>query len=152
MQQIWGEIMKSCEMRGKELVDTNIITMFHLSDWLQTKGANQEIVGVGLPSYAFLHTLLNSIKCGSGGLLLSNGIEVTHMNRPQDRLLDWFFHPVTVLMEQIKVIKLKEDEVRFLEKLVLFVGDNSTMGALDNVFMVPQDVIRTAQIQAISRR
>ncbi|CAD5171925.1 unnamed protein product [Musa acuminata subsp. malaccensis] len=152
MVQIWGEIMKSCEMRGKELVDTNIITMFHLSDWLQTKGANQEIVGVGLPSYAFLHTLLDSIKCGSGGLLLSNGIEVTHMNRPQDRLLDWFFHPVTVLMEQIKVIKLKEDEVRFLEKLVLFVGDNSTMGALDNVFMVPQDVIRTAQIQAISRR
>ncbi|WOK94313.1 hypothetical protein Cni_G03015 [Canna indica] len=152
MVQIWSDMTKSCEIKGKELIDANIITTFHLSDWLQTKGATQETVGIGLPSYAFLHTLLNSIKAGSGGILLSCGIEVTHQNRPQDRLLDWFFHPIMVLMEQIKVIKLKDDEVRFLEKLVLFVGNTSSRDSLDNGFMAHQDPIRSAQIQAISRR
>ncbi|XP_074564775.1 putative membrane protein At3g27390 [Curcuma longa] len=153
MVQVWGEIMKSCETRGKELVDAHIITTFHLSDWLQTKGRSHETVGIGLPAYAFLHNLLFSIKAGSGGILLSGGIEVTHFNRPQDRLLDWFFHPVMVLMEQIKVLNLKDDEVSFLEKLVLFAGSNaSPVKATGDGAMVGQDTIRTAQIQAISRR
>ncbi|XP_042381890.1 uncharacterized membrane protein At3g27390-like [Zingiber officinale] len=153
MVQVWGEIMKSCETRGKELVDANIITTFHLREWLQTKGRSQEMVGIGLPSYAFLHNLLFSIKGGSGGILLSGGIEVTHFNRPQDRLLDWFFHPVMVLMEQIRVLNLKDDEVKFLEKLVLFAGSSTLpVQATGDGAMVGQDTIRTAQIQAISRR
>ncbi|KAG6482309.1 hypothetical protein ZIOFF_058940 [Zingiber officinale] len=151
---IWGEIMKSSETRGKELVDANIITTFHLNDWLQTKGCSQETTGIGLPSYAFLHTLLFSIKSGSGGILLSGGIKVTHLDRPQDWLLDWFFHPVMVLMEQIKVLNLKEDEVRLLEMLILFAGSSNTSSvqAMDDGARDNQDVIRTVQIHAISRR
>ncbi|XP_008805808.2 uncharacterized membrane protein At3g27390 [Phoenix dactylifera] len=152
MVQIWEDLMKCCEMRGKELVDANIITSVDLNEWLRTKGSNQETIGLGLPSYAFLHSLLYSIKAGSGGFLLSCGIEVTQLNRPQDRLLDWFFHPVMVLKEHIRVIKMGEDEVRFLEKLVLFIGNIPSIDTWDNGSVAPQDALRAAQIQAISRR
>lgn len=144
--------MKSSEMRGKELVDANVITEVELNDWLKSNDGKLDIVGLGLPSYAFLHSMLFSIESGSIGLMLTTGIEVTYLNRPQDRLLDWFFQPVMVLKEQIKVIKLEVEEVKFLEKLVLFHGDSVGMQSWENGSVVPQDALRTAQIQAISRR
>ncbi|KAM0948966.1 putative membrane protein [Dioscorea sansibarensis] len=152
MVQIWEELMISPEMRGKELVDANILTSANLSEWLKTKGNSQEIVGLGLCSYALLHSLVFSINSGSTGFLLSNGVELTHQNRPQDRLLDWFFHPVMVLKEQIRVIKMSDDELSFLEKLVLFTGNIPSIHDLENGCLVPQDALRAAQIQAISRR
>ncbi|XP_073010379.1 uncharacterized membrane protein At3g27390 [Typha latifolia] len=151
MVQVWENIMKSCEIRGKELVDSNIVTAVDLSEWLRTKGSSQETVGVGLPCYAFLHSLLFSIKAGSSGLLLSNGIEVTQHNRPQDRLLDWFFHPVMVLKEQIHVLSMREEELRFLERLLLSMGNIPPINVWDGP-AIPQDPVRAAQIQAISRR
>ncbi|GJN02774.1 hypothetical protein PR202_ga20158 [Eleusine coracana subsp. coracana] len=89
---------------------------------------------------------------GSGGLLLGNGFEVNQHNRPQDRLLDWVFHPVLVLKEQIQALNMTEEEVRFLEKLTLFIGNPTSASGWDNGAAVPQDPVRTAQIQAISRR
>lgn len=153
MLQIWGDMMRSCEMRGRELVDANVITMADFDEWMRVRRSGQETtVGLGLPSYAFLHFLLNSIKAGTAGLLLSDGVEVTHLNRPQDRLLDWFFHPVVVLKEQIKVIGLEEAEVRYLEKITLFFRKSERMDAWNNGFLAPDDPLRAAQIQAISRR
>ncbi|XP_010275588.1 PREDICTED: uncharacterized membrane protein At3g27390-like isoform X2 [Nelumbo nucifera] len=153
MVQIWGNMMKSCELRGKELIDANIITTADLNEWSKAKCSSEAtIVGVGLPSYSFLHSLLYSIKAGSDGLLLLDGIEVTHLNRPQDRLLDWFFHPIMVLKEQIKVINMGECEMRFLEKIVLFGGDTQRMKAWEHGSTVPQDALRAAQIQGIGRR
>ncbi|XP_072989784.1 uncharacterized membrane protein At3g27390-like isoform X3 [Typha latifolia] len=151
MVQICENIMKSCEMRGRELLDANIITSVNLSDWLNTKGSSQEAVGLGIPSYALLHTLLYSIKARSCGLLLSSGIEVTQHNRPQDRLLDWFFHPVMVLKEQIQVLNLREEELLFLERSVLLIGKIPSASSIDDVSVIPQDTLRAAQIQAISR-
>lgn len=144
--------MKACQLHGKELLDGNVITSVDLNEWLRTKGSSQETVGLGLPSFALLQSLLYSIKAGSGGILLSSGIEVNHLNRPQDRLLDWFFHPVMVLKEQIKVIRMDDDEMRFLEKLVLFIGDMQRMESWDNGSAAPQDALKVAQMQAISRR
>ncbi|XP_058089144.1 uncharacterized membrane protein At3g27390 [Magnolia sinica] len=153
MMQIWEDMMKSCEMRGRELVDANVLTQGDLHEWCRAKSSSQEtIVGLGLPSYSFLHGLLNSIKAGSNGLLLSDGTDVTQLNRPQDRLLDWFFHPIMVMKEQIKVLKISEGEVRFLEKLVLLGGNTDRMDAWKNGSEVPQDALKAAQIQAISRR
>ncbi|XP_042496003.1 uncharacterized membrane protein At3g27390 isoform X2 [Macadamia integrifolia] len=152
MVQIWGLMMKSCEIKGKELLDANIITTADLDQWLKTKDSDEAaIVGIGLPSYSFLHFLLYSIKSGAGGLLLDS-VEVTHLNRPQDRLLDWFFHPFMVLKDQIKVINMGESEVRFLEKVLLFGSDTQRMKAWENGSVVPQDALRAAQIQGISRR
>ncbi|KAK3142468.1 hypothetical protein QOZ80_4BG0346800 [Eleusine coracana subsp. coracana] len=152
MVQIWENIMKSCEQRGRDLLDLNVITTLDLTEWLRAKESGPETIGLGLPSYSLLRTLMQSIRAGSGGLLLGNGFEVNQHNRPQDRLLDWFFHPVLVLKEQIQALNMTEEEVRFLEKLTLFIGNPTSASGWDNGAAVPQDPVRTAQIQAISRR
>ncbi|KAL8473166.1 hypothetical protein ACS0TY_030120 [Phlomoides rotata] len=153
MVQIWGSVMKSCEVRGKDLLDKSVITPADLSDWLKAKHANDgAIVEVGLPCFAFFYTLLDSIKAGTNGLVLVDGTEVNHLNRPQDRLMDWFFQPVMVLKEQVRVLQLEEGEMRYLEKELLF-GDNKDRAkSWENASFVPQDTLRAAQIEGISRR
>lgn len=153
MVQIWVNMMRSCETRGRELLDADVITPTDLKDWLKAKCVNEEaIVGFGLPCYSFLQTLLYSIKAGSGGLLLPDSVEITHLNRPNNKLLDWFFNPIMVLKEQISVLKLTEPEVRYLEKVVLFGSTTERMEAWDNGGLLPEDALRAAQIQGISRR
>ncbi|KAK6237621.1 hypothetical protein QUC31_003090 [Theobroma cacao] len=153
MVQIWTNIMKSCEIKGKELLDADVITPVDLGEWLKAKNGNEAvIIGVGLPCYCFLHTLLNSIRSGSNGLLMLDDVEINHLNRPKDKLLDWFFNPIMVLKEQIRVIKLGDNEVRLLEKLLLFGSNTERMDGWDNGSSVPQDSLRAAQIEGISRR
>lgn len=140
-------------MRGKELLDANVITPSDLNDWLKAKnGSDTRIVDTGLPCYSFLQTILYSIKCGSDGLVLLDDVEINYLNRPQDRLLDWFFQPVMVLKEQMRVIRLEEGETRFLEKVVLFGSNAQRLKAWDNGSSIPQDAVRAAQIEGISRR
>ncbi|KAE8783736.1 putative membrane protein [Hordeum vulgare] len=154
MVQIWENVMKPCEQRGRDVLNLNVITSVDLTEWLRTKDSGNETINLGLPSYDMLCTVLHSIKAGSTGLLLGNGVEVDQQNRPQDLLLDWFFHPVLVLKDQMQVLKMTEQEVRFLERLTLFVGSSSaTAGGdvWDNGAETPRDPLRMAQIQAISR-
>ncbi|KAI4314959.1 hypothetical protein L6164_027814 [Bauhinia variegata] len=153
MVQIWGNMMKHCEARGKELLDAGVLTGGDVCEWLKGKNGNEgSIIGVGLPCYSLLQTLVFSIIANSTGLILLNDFEITYFNRPKDKLLDWFFNPVMVLKEQIKVIKLVEGEVRFLEKLVLFGSNMQRMETWDNGDLVLRDAVRVAQIQGISRR
>ncbi|CAN6478492.1 unnamed protein product [Victoria cruziana] len=154
MVQIWEDMMKACEVSGEELIDVNALTMSDLKEWCSSSNNNNhpDIVGLGLPSYAILQSLLYSIKTGATGLVLSGGIEITHLNVPQDRLFDWFFNPVVILRDQIKAIRLEESELRFLEKFTLFGGNIQRMEAWENGSVVPQDMLRNAHIQAISRR
>ncbi|XP_047064217.1 uncharacterized membrane protein At3g27390-like [Lolium rigidum] len=152
MVQIWANMMKSCEMRGRDLLNLNVITAVDLTEWLRTSDSGNETINLGITSYSMLCNVLQSIKAGSAGLLLDNGVEVDQQNRPQDLLLDWFFHPVLVLKDQIQALKMTEQDLRFLEKLTLFVGNSARAQAWDNGAETPQDPVRTAQIQAISRR
>ncbi|KAL0377722.1 UNVERIFIED_CONTAM: putative membrane protein [Sesamum radiatum] len=153
MVQIWGSTMKSCEARGRELLDAGVITPADLSDWLKAKHSHDApIIDVGLPCFSFLHTLLYSIKAGSNGLILLDGTEVNHLNRPQDRLLDWFFHPVMVLKEQIRALHLEDCEIQYLEKVMLFGNNKERAKSWENGSLVPQDALRAAQIEGISRR
>ncbi|KAF7809821.1 putative membrane protein [Senna tora] len=118
---IWENMMRSCEIRGKELLDGNVLKAEDLYEWLKDKNSDEaKVIGVGLPCYSLLQTLVFSIKSNSSGLLLLDGIEITSLNRPKNKLLDWFFNPIMLLKEQIRVINLMEAEIRYLEKLVLF--------------------------------
>ena len=145
--------MRDCEIRGKELLDANVLTAADLYEWLRGKNVNEaSIVGVGLPCYSLLQTLLFSIKANSSGVLLLDDFEITHFNRPKDKLLDWFFNPVMVLKEQIRVIKLVEGEVRYLEKVVLFGVNKQRLKTWDNGSLLIPDGLRAAQIEGISRR
>lgn len=151
--QIWGNMMRYCEMRGKELLDANVLTASDLYEWMKGKNNNEAaIVGVGLPCYSLLQTLVFSIKANSCGVLLLDDFEITYLNRPKDKLLDWFFNPVMVLKEQIRVIKLGEAELRYLEKVVLFGSNKQRMEAWDNGGLMIHDALRAAQIEGISRR
>ncbi|XP_009594241.1 uncharacterized membrane protein At3g27390 [Nicotiana tomentosiformis] len=153
MVQVWQNMIRSCEIRGKELLDAKVITPSDLDDWLKAKhGLDVAVVNVGLPCYTFLQIIFYSIKAGSYGLFLLEDLEITHLNRPQDRLLDWFFQPVMVLKEQIRVLSLEEGEMRFLEKVVLFESNSERFKAWENGSLAPQDSLRAAQIEGISRR
>ncbi|XP_062102047.1 uncharacterized membrane protein At3g27390 isoform X2 [Humulus lupulus] len=126
--QIWGNMMKSCEIRGKELLDANVITPADLYEWLKAKNSNEAvIIDVGLPCYSLLQFLLHSIELNSSGLVLLDNFE-------------------------IKAIALEEGEVRFLEKVVLFGSNTQRMEAWENGSLTPKDALRAAQIQGLSRR
>nr|XP_043617200.1 uncharacterized membrane protein At3g27390 [Erigeron canadensis] len=153
MVQVWGNLMQSCEIVGKELLDANVITQAELYDWLNAKKGNDSpVVGLGLSCYSFFQNLLRSIKVGSEGLVLLDGLEITQLNRPQDKLFEWFFHPILVIKEQIRAIQLSEGEIKYLEKVILFGTDPQRMESWDNGSIVPEDPVRAAQIQGISRR
>ena len=145
--------MKSCEMWGKELLDASVINPSDLCEWLKAKNSNDgPIIGVALPCYSLFQNLLYSIESGSVGQMMIDGIEATALNAPQERLLDWFFQPIMVLKEQIKVIALEEGEVRYLEKLIIFGGNTERMESWKNGSFKPEDALRAAQIQGMTRR
>ncbi|CAO2827996.1 unnamed protein product [Amaranthus hypochondriacus] len=153
MVQVWGNMMRTCEIKGRELLDANVLTRADLFEWLKAKNSHEApIVGAGLPSYAALYTITCSIQAGVDGILLLDNLIVTHENRPQDRLLDWFFQPLLVLKEQIRMLKLSDNEMLYLEKVSLFGSNPERMQLWKNDCMTPQEPLRAAQIQGISRR
>ncbi|KAF3684846.1 hypothetical protein FXO38_00068 [Capsicum annuum] len=86
-------MMKAYEIRDKELLDVKVITSSDLDDWLTEKqGLDVEVVNAGLPCHTFLQIIFYSIKVGPNGIFLLEDLEITHLNRSQDRLLDWFFN------------------------------------------------------------
>ncbi|KAG2319147.1 hypothetical protein Bca4012_054600 [Brassica carinata] len=103
MVQIWEHMIGWFEMEGKELLDQGVITPADLFESLKGRhGTESSIINIGLPSYSLLHTFLRSITAGAYGVLLLDGSEVTHLNRPQDKFLDWFFNPIMVLKDKIR--------------------------------------------------
>lgn len=143
--------MRSCEMRGRELLDAHVITLTDLSDWLKAKNSKEAgIIGVGVPSYTLFHNILYSIKAGSDGLLILDDIEITHLNRPEDKMMEWFFQPLMVLKEQIKC--MEENEVKYMEKIILFGTNPQRIQAWDNGSVVPQNAVRVAQLEGVARR
>ncbi|XP_010666634.2 uncharacterized membrane protein At3g27390 isoform X1 [Beta vulgaris subsp. vulgaris] len=153
MVQVWGNMMRTCEIQGRELLDANVLTQADLNEWLKAKNGHEApIIGVGLPSYSCLYTLLHSIQAGADGILLFDNVIINHENRPQDRLVDWFFNPLMVLKEQIKILKLGDGELQYLERVLLFGSHPQRMEAWENGCVIPQDPLRAAQIQGISRR
>lgn len=153
MIQVSDDTMKGCEMRGKELVDANVLTAADFEEWTRSsKSPKTTIVGVGLPAYSLLHTLLQSVRDGTVGLLMADGVEITYWNRPQDRIFDWFFHPLIILRDQIRAAKLVESELRYLEKLTLMSGFMERMANWENGAVAPDSALRNGELQAISRR
>uniref|UniRef100_A0A0V0HBQ9 Putative ovule protein n=1 Tax=Solanum chacoense TaxID=4108 RepID=A0A0V0HBQ9_SOLCH len=57
-----------------------------------------------------------------------------------------------VLKEQIRVLSLEDSEMRFLEKVVLFESNSERFKAWENGSVAPQESLRAAQIEGISRR
>ncbi|KAL1824319.1 hypothetical protein ACET3Z_011097 [Daucus carota] len=151
MVQVWENMMRSKELRGKELVDANLITVADLYDWLNAKNSEEgAVIGIGLPCYSFYCTIVNSIKSGSAGIMIFDDFEINDLNRPQDKLVDWFHQPVMVLKEQIR--GMEESELKYLEKYLLFGNDHKRMEAWDNGGVMPHDAVKAARLEGIARR
>jgi hypothetical protein len=65
-------MFRNINLRGKDLVEAGVLKTSDLDGWLRgVKSPKCKIVACGLPAYCTLHTLLESAKANSAGLLLS---------------------------------------------------------------------------------
>ncbi|THG16380.1 hypothetical protein TEA_019175 [Camellia sinensis var. sinensis] len=159
---IWNNFIKACEHIGKELLRDEVIGISDLEAWQHSK---TKIFNIGIPAYVFLECFLRSIKSGSPGFvmrmpLLKSGIlsincdnsELTSLNRPEGRVFDWMFEPMSIMKEQLKSLNLTETEELYLYKFCLYSGDMVRIQAWQNGGFPPQDDIRRAQLEGLSRR
>eukprot|EP00268_Persea_americana_P037166 TRINITY_DN36807_c1_g1_i1.p1 TRINITY_DN36807_c1_g1~~TRINITY_DN36807_c1_g1_i1.p1 ORF type:complete len:548 (-),score=53.85 TRINITY_DN36807_c1_g1_i1:154-1797(-) len=146
---IWQNFFQSCEQIGKELIRLGAIGISDLEEWQYSKN---KIVNIGIPAYAFLLCFIRSIKSGSSGFLMRDNTELTNVNRPEGRVFDWLFEPMSIMKEQIKAAHLQETEEVYLYKLTLYCGDAARVEAWKNGGYPPDDEIRRALLQSISRR
>lgn len=147
--EIWDNFFRGCELCGESLIRDGAIGIVDLEAWQQSKS---KIINIGLPGYTLIQCFLKSIKSGSSGFLMSDDIEVTHLNRPEGRVFDWLYDPMFIMKEQIKSLNLVESEELYLCKLSLYCGDDQRIEAWHNGGSPPADEIKRAQLEAITRR
>ncbi|KAL5752820.1 hypothetical protein ACOSP7_023010 [Xanthoceras sorbifolium] len=139
----------ACKDIGKELLRDGAIRISDLEEWRHSKN---KIVNIGIPAYAFLECFLYSIKSGSSGFIMRDNIEITNMNRPEGRIFDWLFEPMCIMKEQIRSLNLNETEEQYFRKLCLYNGDVARIESWQNGGIPPEDPIKRAQLEGISRR
>lgn len=147
--QVWDWLFKSCEVNGKVLLHEGLINVEDVQESI-LKG-NCKKLGIKLPAWSILQCLLKSSKSDSSGLVLSEQMELNLTNIPRDRLFDWFLAPLLTMKEQIKGLKLEENEEVFLKKLVM-VCKNDRPEEWDDTGFPSGDKVRVAQMQAVIRR
>ncbi|KAH7388277.1 hypothetical protein KP509_16G067200 [Ceratopteris richardii] len=153
MVQVWDNMFKTCELYGKRLIEEGPIKLIDLEEWERSSNSvKAKIIGVGLPAYSILKNLIHSGKAGISGLLLLDGVELTMANQPQDRVFQWFFAPLLILKEQIRVAHLKENEELYLLNYVLTCGDLNRLNEWQGESLHPEDEVRRGEMLAWSRR
>ncbi|KAH9312873.1 hypothetical protein KI387_027908 [Taxus chinensis] len=148
--QMWDRLFNSCEFYGRALVRAGVIRLSDIEDWIST--GKSRILNVGLPAYSILQSLLHSVKFDSSDFLLSDGVELTKSDRAEDRVVEWFFHPLMIMKEQIQAYKLEESESLYLSKLVLLGSSPERMEAWKNGGIPPKDEVKKAELEGLSRR
>lgn len=147
--QVWDNLFQACELYGKRLIQTGAISVYDLQQW---KHSDSRILNIGIPACVLLQCFLRSIKDGAMGFLMLNGGELTEANRPEGRVFEWFFEPMTIMKEQLRALQLQESEELYLCQLALTVGDSKGTKTWDNGGIPPTDEIRRAELQALIRR
>ncbi|TXG59528.1 hypothetical protein EZV62_014101 [Acer yangbiense] len=139
----------ACKDIGKELLRDGAIQNSDLEEWRHSKN---KIVNIGIPAYAFLECFIYSIRSGSRGFSLRDNVEITSANRPEGRVFDWLYEPMCIMKEQIKSLNLNEAEEWYFLKLCLYNGDTTRIDSWQNGGIPPEDPIKRAQLEGISRR
>ncbi|GFZ05201.1 hypothetical protein Acr_17g0007730 [Actinidia rufa] len=99
----------------------------------------------------FYSVFLHRRKSDSSGLLIYDNMELTRTNCPKERLFEWFIEPLFVMKQQIKGLRLNEDEEICLKKLIMQCK-NDKPEEWDDIGFPSSDTVRRAQLQAIIRR
>ncbi|CAI9754481.1 unnamed protein product [Fraxinus pennsylvanica] len=147
--QVWDCLFKSCEINGKMLLQEGLINVKDIEECI-LKG-NCKKLGIKLPALSILQCLLASAKSGGSGLLISDELELTWINRPRDKFFDWFIGPLLTMKEQIRGLKLEENEEICLKKLIM-ACKNDRPEEWDDTGFPSSDNVRRAQLQAVIRR
>ncbi|MBA0842295.1 hypothetical protein Goarm_002130 [Gossypium armourianum] len=142
-------LFKECRRHGEKLVSERLITSKDIEEAKLTKGSR--VIGIGLPAYCLLQTLLRSVNNNRSGIFLSDNTEITATNRPKDTFFDWFLNPFLILKEQIKSENLSEEEEDYLGKLVLLCGDPERL-KISKIGSPPKSDRKRAELDAIARR
>lgn len=143
-------LFDECKLYGEILVAEQVITAKDIKEFKSGK-AGSSIIAIGLPAYCILQTLIRSAKANMDGLLLSDNTELMTHNRPKDTFFDFFFDPLMIIKEQIRVENFSEEEESYLSKLVLLISQPERL-SLINAALQPQNERRRAEINAIARR
>ncbi|XP_012079556.1 uncharacterized membrane protein At3g27390 [Jatropha curcas] len=146
---IWDSFFKSFEDIGKQLLRDEAIGISDLDAWRNSKSS---IINIGIPAYAFLECFLHSIKSSSSGFILRDNVEITNLNRPEGRVFDWLYEPMCIMKEQIKSLNLNKTEELYFYKHCLYGGDAARTESWLNGGIPPQDKIKRAQLEGMSRR
>ncbi|KAK1314493.1 putative membrane protein [Acorus calamus] len=148
--KLFEQLFVECKHYGESLIAEGMITITDVNECKSGKGGGG-VISTGLPAYCILQTVLRSVSANSEGLLLIDNTEITTMNRPRDVVFDWFFDPIMIIKEQIKVENFSEAEENYLCKLVLLIGDSKRLQSL-NAGMNFENERRRAEIDAFARR
>ncbi|KAK1418132.1 hypothetical protein QVD17_27271 [Tagetes erecta] len=147
--QVWDWLFKSCEVNGRILFRDGFIDVGDIEECIM-KGKCKKL-GVKLPAWSILQCLLASAKSESPGLVISDEVELTRTNSPRDKVFEWFIGPLLIMKEQIKGLKLTEQEEICLRKLVMRYK-NEKPEDWDDTGFPSSDHVRRAQLQAVIRR
>ena len=73
------------------------------------------------------------------------------MNKPRDKVFEWFYGPLLIMKEQLKNLEWKETEEVCLKEVVIRCK-NEIPEEWDSSGFPSNDNVRRAQLQAIIRR
>lgn len=74
------------------------------------------------------------------------------MNRPEGCVLDWLYEPMCIMREQIRSLNLNKNEELYFYKHCLYGGEPVRIESWENGGIPPEDKIRRAQLEGMSRR
>ncbi|KAF6164051.1 hypothetical protein GIB67_037817 [Kingdonia uniflora] len=149
LEQVWDWLFRSCEVNSRLLLRDGVIDIKDIEECI-VKGECKKL-GIKLPAWCILQCLLSSAKTGRPGLLIADGVEMTNLNWPKDKVFDWFIGPLLVMKEQIKGLHLDENEEACLRNLIMSCN-NERPEDWNSTGFPSDDGVRRAQLQAIIRR
>ncbi|KAI5565841.1 hypothetical protein BDE02_14G146500 [Populus trichocarpa] len=147
--QVWDWLFKACEVNGRILLRDGLINIQEIEECL-VKG-NCKKLSIKLPTWSVLHCLLVSAKSDSSGLVISDDVELARNNGPREKVFEWLIEPLLIMKEQIKNLKVEENEETCLKRLVMEC-ENKRPEEWDGTGFPSNDNVRRAQLQAIIRR
>ncbi|XP_024440182.2 uncharacterized membrane protein At3g27390 isoform X2 [Populus trichocarpa] len=147
--QVWDWLFKACEVNGRILLRDGLINIQEIEECL-VKG-NCKKLSIKLPTWSVLHCLLVSAKSDSSGLVISDDVELERNNGPREKVFEWLIEPLLIMKEQIKNLKVEENEETCLKRLVIEC-ENKRPEEWDGTGFPSNDNVRRAQLQAIIRR
>uniref|UniRef100_A0A6N2MBL8 Uncharacterized protein n=1 Tax=Salix viminalis TaxID=40686 RepID=A0A6N2MBL8_SALVM len=147
--QVWDWLFKACEVNGRILLRDGLINIQEIEESL-VKGSCKKL-SIKLPTWSVLHCLLVSAKSDSPGLVISDDVELARNNGPREKVFEWLIEPLLIMKEQIKNLKLDENEEMCLKRLVMEF-ENKRPEEWDGTGFPSDENVRRAQLQAIIRR